>query len=47
MPEWFVLDRNQNVGYASYVQDTDRVASLAEVFPIVFFYFDYNYQYLN
>ena len=36
-PEWFVLDRNQNVGYASYVQDTDRVASLAEVFPIVFF----------
>ncbi len=37
MPEWFVLDRNQNVGYASYVQDTDRVASLAEVFPIVFF----------
>lgn len=37
MPEWFVLDRDQNVGYASYVQDTDRVASLAEVFPIVFF----------
>lgn len=36
-PEWFVLDREQNVGYASYVQDTDRVASLAEVFPIVFF----------
>ena len=36
-PEWFVLDRNQNVGYASYVQDTDRVSSLAEVFPIVFF----------
>ena len=36
-PEWFVLDRNQNIGYASYIQDTDRVASLAEVFPIVFF----------
>ena len=36
-PEWYVLDRDQNVGYASYVQDTDRVASLAEVFPVVFF----------
>ena len=37
MPEWFVLDRDQNVGYISYVQDTDRVANLAEVFPVVFF----------
>ena len=36
-PEWFVLDREENVGYASYVQDTDRVASLAQVFPVVFF----------
>lgn len=36
-PEWFILDRDQNVGYASYVQDTDRVANLAEVFPVVFF----------
>ena len=36
-PEWYVLDRETNTGYASYVQDTDRVASLAEVFPVVFF----------
>ncbi len=36
-PEWYVLDREQNIGYASYVQDTDRVASLAQVFPVVFF----------
>lgn len=36
-PEWYVLDRNENMGYASYVQDTDRVASLAQVFPVVFF----------
>ena len=36
-PEWYVLDRDTNTGYASYVQDTDRVASLAEVFPVVFF----------
>lgn len=36
-PEWYILDRDENVGYASYVQDTDRVASLAQVFPVVFF----------
>ncbi len=36
-PDWYVLDRDQNAGYASYVQDTDRVSSLAEVFPVVFF----------
>lgn len=36
-PEWYILDREQNVGYASYVQDTDRVDSLAQVFPVVFF----------
>lgn len=36
-PEWFVLDRDMNVGYTSYIQDTDRVASLAQVFPVVFF----------
>ena len=36
-PSWYILDREQNVGYVSYMQDTDRVANLAEVFPIVFF----------
>ena len=36
-PEWYILDRNQNAGYVSYIQDTDRVANLAEVFPVVFF----------
>lgn len=36
-PEWYILDRNQNVGYASYIQDTDRIANLATVFPVVFF----------
>ena len=36
-PEWYILDRDQNVGYASYIQDTDRVAKLASVFPVVFF----------
>ncbi len=37
MPEWYILDRNQNVGYASYMQDADRVANLASVFPVLFF----------
>lgn len=36
-PEWYILDRNQNIGYASYMQDTDRVANIATVFPVVFF----------
>lgn len=36
-PEWYILDRNQNNGYASYMQDTDRIANLAIVFPVVFF----------
>lgn len=36
-PEWYILDRNQNVGYVSYMQDTDRIGNIAKVFPIVFF----------
>ncbi len=36
-PEWYILDREQNVGYVNYMQDTERVANLAEVFPVVFF----------
>ena len=36
-PDWYILDREQNTGYASYIQDTDRVANIAAVFPVVFF----------
>lgn len=36
-PEWYILDRQQNTGYVSYMQDTDRIANLASVFPVVFF----------
>ena len=36
-PTWYILDREQNIGYVSYMQDADRVANLAQVFPIVFF----------
>lgn len=36
-PDWYILTREQNTGYVSYVQDADRVANIAEVFPLVFF----------
>ncbi len=36
-PDWYILTREQNAGYVSYVQDADRVANIAEVFPLVFF----------
>lgn len=36
-PEWYVLDRNQNTGYASYSQDSERIANIGKVFPVVFF----------
>ncbi|MCI9246525.1 MAG: ABC transporter permease [Clostridia bacterium] len=36
-PEWYILDRNQNIGYVSYLQDADRIDNIAKVFPVVFF----------
>ncbi len=36
-PEWYILDRNQNSGYSSFIQDADSIANLSMVFPIVFF----------
>lgn len=36
-PTWYILDRNSNYGYAEYIQDTDRIANIAKVFPVVFF----------
>lgn len=36
-PEWFVLDRESNYGSASYQADADRIASIAAVFPLIFF----------
>lgn len=35
--EWYILDRNQNSGYVSFIQDTESINSLSIVFPIVFF----------
>ena len=36
-PTWYVLDREQNSGYASFIQDTQSIENLGNVFPIVFF----------
>ena len=36
-PKWYVLDRNANTGYVSFIQDTESVANIGKVFPIVFF----------
>ena len=35
--EWYILDREQNAGYSSYIQDTESIENLSVVFPIVFF----------
>lgn len=36
-PTWYVLDRNSNAGYVSFIQDTESIANIGKVFPIVFF----------
>lgn len=36
-PIWYILDRNQNIGFAGYKQDTERIENIAKVFPVVFF----------
>ena len=36
-PTWYWLDRDTNVGFASMSEDSERIASLSTVFPIIFF----------
>ncbi|MCD8384346.1 MAG: FtsX-like permease family protein [Clostridiales bacterium] len=35
--EWYILDRTDNTGFASYEQDAERMGNLATLFPTVFF----------
>lgn len=35
-PQWYVLDRNSNVSYASYKANINKVEEIAKVFPIFF-----------
>lgn len=36
-PKWYILDRNENAGYSSFIQDTDSIANIGKVFPVIFF----------
>ena len=36
-PKWYVLDRYGNAGYNNFIQDTQSIANIGKVFPVVFF----------
>ncbi len=36
-PEWLIMDRFTNYGAASFLADAERVDSIAQVFPFIFF----------
>jgi len=36
-PKWYILDRNTNSGYVSFIQDTKAIENISNVFPVVFF----------
>ena len=35
--KWYILDRDSNNGYNGFMQDTESIANIGKVFPIVFF----------
>ncbi len=37
IPEWYILGRDTNTGYASFESDAGRMDSLSTVFPVLFF----------
>lgn len=36
-PKWFIYDRSDDQTYASYINQTDSIKSLATLFPVVFY----------
>src|SRR5699024_2885978 len=36
-PEWYVLDRNQNISHVSFAMNVDKVEAIAKVFPVFFY----------
>jgi putative ABC transport system permease protein len=36
-PEWYILDRDSNYGYAGFCDDTDKISALGTVFPFIFY----------
>lgn len=37
MPEWYVWDRGNNVSYASFTGNVDKLSAITTIFPIFFF----------
>ncbi|MEG2596318.1 MAG: FtsX-like permease family protein [Ruthenibacterium sp.] len=37
LPEWYVLDRESNASFSSFLSNTQKVEAIAKVFPIFFF----------
>lgn len=37
MPEWYILDRDKISSYVSFSMDAERMGSIGEVFPVMFF----------
>lgn len=38
MPEWYIFDRADTVGYSSYKSNSEKIAAIAKVFPIFLFF---------
>ena len=36
-PEWYILTRDENIGYAGFSGDADNIGNISKVFPVVFF----------
>ena len=36
-PEWYILDRSSNIGYAGFEENAAKIDAIATVFPIFFF----------
>jgi putative ABC transport system permease protein len=36
LPDWYVLDRNANIGYVTYKINAEKIADVAKVFPVFF-----------
>ena len=34
---WYIQDRSGNPGYSDYSENTDRIAAVGDVFPLIFF----------
>ena len=36
-PKWYILDRNQNMSYVSFLMNAEKVSAVSKVFPIFFY----------